>query len=55
MKECPYAKTYQGIHPPKCNGGNPCEKCKEIYREAQRQRAIHRYALREQAQQLGFE
>lgn len=29
--KCKGADKYKGIKPPKCNGGNPCEMCREKY------------------------
>lgn len=31
MKSCKNAERYQGIFPPRCNGGDPCDSCKEKY------------------------
>lgn len=32
MKTCKNASKYRGILKPRCNGGKPCETCKEKYR-----------------------
>ena len=39
MKACRSSKTYKGLRPPRCNGGQPCDKCREIYAAKQGQRA----------------
>lgn len=33
MIKCKSAYKYKGIYPPKCNGGDPCDTCKRIYKE----------------------
>lgn len=33
MKSCKNARRYQGIFAPRCNGGDPCDTCKEKYQE----------------------
>jgi len=32
-RKCKCADQYKGIHPPKCNNGNPCQECVEKYNE----------------------
>lgn len=29
MIKCRYADQYKAIHPPRCNGGDPCDVCAE--------------------------
>lgn len=31
MKQCKNAKRYKGLRKPTCNGGNPCDLCKDKY------------------------
>lgn len=31
MKKCKYAKNYKAKHPPRCDGGNGCDACREKY------------------------
>jgi len=33
MKKCKNAKTYKGIHKPRCNGGKGCDACWAMYRK----------------------
>lgn len=33
IKSCQNSKRYKGIYPPRCNGGNPCQACINIYNE----------------------
>ena len=30
LKDCGNSHTYKGIRPPKCNGGQGCDNCREI-------------------------
>ena len=34
MKKCKSADQYKGIYPPKCNNGDPCDTCKDIWERA---------------------
>ena len=38
-QKCAGAAKYKGVRPPKCNGGDPCEFCKNLFEEKQRERA----------------
>ena len=31
MKACSYASKYKGIKPPRCDGGDICDACLEIW------------------------
>jgi hypothetical protein len=34
-KSCSHANRYQGIRPPRCNGGNPCQRCLKKFKDVQ--------------------
>jgi hypothetical protein len=36
---CGGAHRYQGVRPPRCNGGNPCKRCTAKYKEVQAEKA----------------
>jgi hypothetical protein len=36
MTFCKSWKKYQGIRPPKCRKGHPCDACKKTYKEGPR-------------------
>lgn len=38
-KACSHANRYQGIRPPRCNGGNPCLSCRKKFKEVQAKKA----------------
>lgn len=40
-KRCKGADKYKGVRAPKCNGGNPCEACREKFQQAQSARLGH--------------
>jgi hypothetical protein len=52
MVKCEYADKYKGVYPPTCNGGKPCDTCKEIYSKAQNYERSLRDAM---ASALGVE
>ena len=38
MKKCKNAENYKGIHPPKCNGGNGCDTCWDIFYKVRKEK-----------------
>lgn len=34
MKMCKNAKKYKGRKPPRCNNGNPCDYCMNVWKDA---------------------
>ena len=36
MTTCKFWKKYQGIYPPRCCKGNPCDACIKTYKEGPR-------------------
>jgi hypothetical protein len=49
MKKCKNAKDYNGIYPPKCDGGKGCDTCREIFQS----RCHHPVDYLEGGQSLG--
>lgn len=39
MLKCKNFESYKAIYPPRCNGGNPCEACKQKWESINRARA----------------
>lgn len=39
LEACSHANRYQGLRPPRCNGGDPCKRCLAKYKEVQEVKA----------------
>lgn len=42
---CLNASRYRAMKPPRCNGGRPCQYCRELWKRALENKALHAGAL----------
>lgn len=47
MEACKQWKRYKGVHPPRCDGGRGCDRCRAIYQNERNREAYQAHQARD--------